>query len=111
MSVAIEKSPLFHSDVTKQFGWDFEKAGEELAWRFFKSVDLTLLKLASQPDLGRRRRFRNSMLQGLWSFRVQSLFHRFLIFCRATNESLEAWRLMHGARDLPRRLAELRGTE
>jgi len=80
MSLAIEKSSLFHTDVTNQFGWYFDEAGEGLAWRFFKSVDQTLLKLASQPDLGRRRRFRNPMLQGLWSFPVASPFNKFLIF-------------------------------
>ena len=52
MILAIEKSPLFHADVTKQFGWYFDEAGEDLAWRFFKAVDHTLLKLARQPDLG-----------------------------------------------------------
>jgi plasmid stabilization system protein ParE len=105
-SRAIEKSPLFHTDVTNQFGWYFGVAGEELAWRFFKSVDLTLIKLSSQPDLGRRRRFRNPLLQGLWSFPVTAPFNKFLIFYRVTNDTLEAWRLMHGARDLPRRLVE-----
>ena len=106
MSLVIEKAPLFHSDVTKQFGWYFDAAGEGLAWRFFKTVDQTLLKLAHQPDLGRRRRFRNPMLQGLWSFPVESPFHKFLVFYRVTNDTLESWRLMHGARDLPRRLVE-----
>ena len=65
MSLAIKKSLLFHADVMHQFGWYFDQAGEVLAWRFFKSVDLTILKLVSQPDLGRRRRFRNPTLQGL----------------------------------------------
>jgi len=106
MSLAVEKSSLIHTDVTNQFGWYFDEAGEALAWRFFKSVDQTLLKLASQPDLGRRRRFRNPMLQGLWSFPVASPFNKFLIFYRVANDTLEAWRLMHGARDLPRRLVE-----
>ena len=110
MSLAVEKSPLFHADVTKQFGCYSDEAGEELAWRFFKAVDQTLFKLARQPDLGRPRRFRNPKLRGLWSFRVESPFNRFLIFYRVTNDILEAWRLMHGARDLPRRLIEPPGS-
>jgi toxin ParE1/3/4 len=106
MSLAIEKSPLYHADVTNQFGWYFDEAGEELAWRFFYAADQTLLRLSRQPDLGRRRRFRNPALQGLWSFPVAAPYHKFLIFYRVTNDRLEAWRLMHGARDLPRRLVE-----
>ena len=111
MSLAIEKSPLFHADVTRQFAWYLDEAGENLAWRLFKSVDQTLFKLARQPDLGRRRHFRNPTLCALWSFRVDSPFTRFLIFYRVTSYTLQAWRLMHGARDLPRRLAEPTGSE
>ena len=80
MNLAIKKSPLFHADVTKQFGWYFNEAGEELAWRFFNAADLTLLKLSHQPDLGRIRHFRNLALHGIRSFRVEPPFHRLLIF-------------------------------
>lgn len=106
MNLLIRKSPLFHTDVTRQFGWCFDKAGPELAWRFFTAVDLTLSKLSRQSDLGRPRHFRNPLLQGLWSFQVESPFKRRLIFYRRTADELIAERLMHGARDLPRRLIE-----
>ncbi|MSU59145.1 MAG: type II toxin-antitoxin system RelE/ParE family toxin [Pedosphaera sp.] len=106
MNLAIQKSPLFHADVTRQFGWYFDEAGDELAWRFFTTVDLTLLKLSRQPDLGRARCFCNPILRGLRSFRVEPPFHRLLIFYRHTAAEVVAERLMHGARDLPRRLVE-----
>jgi len=77
-----------------------------LAWRFKASVDSTLFKLAVLPDLGRKRHFRNPALSGLRSFRVDPPFNRFLIFYRVEAQVLVAWRLMHGSRDLPRRLAE-----
>jgi plasmid stabilization system protein ParE len=93
MSLAIEKSPLFHTDVTNQYGWYFDEAGEALAWRFFNSVDRTLLKLANQPDLGRRRRFRNPILQGLWSLPAAAPFNKFIIFYRINGA---ARRLGHG---------------
>ena len=106
MNLAIEKSAFFRADVAKQFEWYFDEVGEEPAWRFFKAVDLTLLKLSSQPDLGRVRRFRNPSLRGLRSFRVEPPFHRLLIFYRHTAAEVIAERLMRGARDLPRRLVE-----
>lgn len=59
MNLGINKSPLYHADVTSQFGWYFNEAGEELALRFFNATDQTLYKLARQPDLGRRRKFRH----------------------------------------------------
>jgi len=106
MNLAIQKSPLFHADVTGQFEWYFDEAGEELAWRFFKTVDATLLKLSRQPDLGRVRHFRNPLLHGLRSIQVDPPFNRLLIFYRHSKTEVIAERLMHGARDLPRRLAE-----
>jgi plasmid stabilization system protein ParE len=106
MNLVIQKSPLFHADVTNQFGWYFDEAGEELAWRFFNAADQTLLKLARQPDLGRRRKFRHPRSRDLYSFQVERPFQKILIFYRVTENTLQAWRLMHGARDLPRRLTE-----
>ena len=106
MNLVIEKSPQFHADVTSQFGWYFVEAGEELAWRFFNAADQTLFKLARQPDLGRRRKFRHPLLRELYSFPVERPFQKILIFYRVTGNILQAWRLMHGARDLARRLAE-----
>jgi plasmid stabilization system protein ParE len=102
----IGKSPNFHEDVVRQFEWYFDKAGKQLAWRFFTAVDSTLLKLSRQPDLGRLRRFKSPSLHGLRSFRVESPFNQLLIFYRAQAKELVAERLMHGSRDLPRRLVE-----
>lgn len=106
MRLAIEKSALFQNDVTNQFRWYFDVAGEEVAWEFFNSIDATLFKLAGQPDLGRKRRFQNPALQDLRSFRVDPPFRRLLIFYHVTNETLSAWRLMHGSRDLVSKLTE-----
>ena len=39
MNLVIEKTPRYHADVTNQFGWYFDEAGEELAWRFFNATD------------------------------------------------------------------------
>jgi toxin ParE1/3/4 len=106
MSLAIEKSPAFQSDVTNQFTWYFEKAGDQLAWRFINAVDLTLLKLAGQPDMGTIRRDKNPLLQGLRSYHAERPFDKFLVFYRVTETTIQAIRLMHGSRDLPRRLVE-----
>ena len=111
MSLAIEKSPYFRADVAKQFEWYFDEAGEALAWRFFKMVDLTLLKLSNRPDVRRIRHFRNPALHELRSFRTEPPFDRLLIFYRHNSTEVIAERLIHGARDLPRRLVEPPGQE
>jgi toxin ParE1/3/4 len=106
MSLIIEKSPSFHFDVASQFEWYAKRAGDEVAWRFFDAIDMTLLKLARQPDLGRLRHFRHPSLQGLQSVCADRPFDKFLVFYRVSGNKLSTWRLMHGARDLSRRLRE-----
>jgi toxin ParE1/3/4 len=107
MNPAFRRSSLFTADVQKEFAWYWDEAGEEAAWRFEAALERTLLKLARQPGLGRERRFRHPALGGVRSFRVERPFNKLLIFYRVEEGCVEVWRLMHGARDLPRRLLEL----
>lgn len=106
MSRALQKSAQFETDVALQFGWFARQAGERIAWRFLESVERTLSKLTRQPDLGRVRHFRHPALQGLRSSRLEPPFVKLLVFYQAGADTLQVWRLMHGARDLPRRLIE-----
>jgi plasmid stabilization system protein ParE len=76
MNLRIRKSPFFHSDVIQQYGWYFDKAGEELAWQFFTTVDQTLIKLSRHPDLGRFRHFLSPHLRELHSLQVEAPFRR-----------------------------------
>lgn len=106
MSVALEKADAFREDFARQALWYVREAGAEVARSFQRAVDTTLQLLCAQPELGRVRRFGHPKLQGLRSFRLVRPFHRRLIFYRWNGGTLQALRLMHGARDLPRRLAE-----
>jgi plasmid stabilization system protein ParE len=106
MSRAIRKSGDFTADFERIFAWYVDQAGEEVAWRFQAALDTSLVKLSLRPDLGRPRHFHHPKLQGLRSFLVEHPFENLLIFYRANDEVLDAIRLMHGARNLPRRLVE-----
>ena len=106
MSLAIERATFFVADFEIQFDWYVEKAGAEVAWRFQSALDDSLRKLSNRPDLGRIRHFRNPKLGGLRSYRVERPFKKLLIFYRVEADCLQAVRLMHGARDLPRRLSQ-----
>ena len=106
MSRAIQKARDFTADFENLFAWSLDKGGVELAWRFQTALDKSLAKLSLRPDLGRPRHFRHPRLQGLRSFPVEHPFESLLIFYRTTGEALDAVRLMHGARNLPRRLRE-----
>ncbi|HEX5218211.1 MAG TPA: type II toxin-antitoxin system RelE/ParE family toxin [Verrucomicrobiae bacterium] len=111
MKLPLHRAGDFNADFDQQFRWYLKQAGEELAERFLEAVLITLRSLAKQPDLGRSRKFRHPSLRNLRSFRVNPPFDKILIFYRVRNDTLEAWRLMHGARDLPRRLVEPPGAE
>ena len=110
MTLALRKGPAFEDDVAGHFAWYWNEAGEAVAWRFKEAVDAALVRLARQPGVGKQRKFRAAALQGLRSFRVDPPFDKILIFYRVDDRVLDAWRVMHGARDLPRRLRELRGS-
>lgn len=111
MSLAIQRSSFFIADFEVQFAWYFEKAGAAVAWRFQSALDRSLRQLSSRPDLGRSRHFRSATLGGLRSYRVEPPFKKLLIFYRVEGDYLHLVRLMHGTRDLTRRLTEPPGTE
>jgi len=106
MNRAILKARDFTVDFENLFAWYVDKASVEVAWRFQTALDNSFAKLSIRPDLGRPRHFRHPKLRGLRSFPVERPFEKLLIFYRATEEVLDAVRIMHGARNLPRRLSE-----
>ena len=111
MSLLLHRSDYFNEDFDLQYRWYLREAGEEVAERYFAAVLANVRELARHPGLGRQRKFRGEALQGLRSFRVDRPFHRHLIFYHATENELFAERVMHGTRDLPRRLREVPGSD
>ena len=106
MSLVIQKARDFTVDFENVFAWYVEKADVGVAWQFQTALDRSLVKLSILPDLGRPRHFGHPKLRGLRSFLVEHPFDRLLIFYRANDKVLDAVRLMHGARNMPRRLLE-----
>jgi toxin ParE1/3/4 len=106
MRLAVRKSELFLADLDVQFRWYEAEASEEVAWRYLMAVDRTVGELAERLDAGRLRHFEHPELQGLRSCLVARPFHRHLIFYRHDETTLDLVRVMHGARDLPRRLRQ-----
>jgi plasmid stabilization system protein ParE len=82
------------------------EGGLEVGQRYLETLETTLNLLRSNPALGRERRFRNPKLKGIRSFRVNPPFNQHVIFYRFYASALFAERVVHGARDLPRRLLQ-----
>jgi plasmid stabilization system protein ParE len=109
MKLLLEVGGEFDADFEQQYQWYLREAGEEVAARFFRSIAETLPLLATHPDAGSRRKFKHPKLQNLRSFSARRPFQNILIFYKVEGNILQAWRLMHGSRDLPRRLIESPG--
>ena len=110
MTLALHRSDDFNRDFDLQYRWYLEQAGEAVAECYLQALLGTLRLLATQPGLCRQRKFRHPALRGMRSFRLASPVEVHLIFYRHHASELVAERLMHGARDLPRRLLEPPGS-
>jgi toxin ParE1/3/4 len=106
MMRALRQSDYFWADMLKQVDWYREKAGSEVAEGYVNAIQTTLQTLATTPGLGRLRFQGWRELSGLRSWRVERPYHRHLIFYRFDTDTLTAERILHGARDLPRRLLQ-----
>jgi len=106
MSLRLQQSDELWADLANQVDWYRDHAGAGVAERYVAAVEATLRDLAATPGLGRPR-FRGwPELAGIHSWRVRKPFHRHLVFYRFDETTLWAERVIHGARDLPRRLRE-----
>ena len=106
MSLPIHRADWFKEDFDRQFRWYLKKAGETVAEGYLAAMESTVEELARHPEMGRLRRFRHPDLQGIRSFRLARPYHRHILFYRFREEALIVERVMHGARNLARRLAE-----
>jgi len=106
MSLRVQYAPWFDADFHFRTAWYAEQGGDELAVRFVNAVEATVRKLAENPHLGWRPYPRDPDLAELHSVLVEPPFRKHILYFRFTQEELFVERLIHGARDLPRRLRE-----
>ncbi|HMO65443.1 MAG TPA: type II toxin-antitoxin system RelE/ParE family toxin [Verrucomicrobiota bacterium] len=106
MSWAVERSSDFKADFALQAAWYAERGGADLVWRYEEAVEATLAKLARLGPLGRVRRFRAPELRGIRSTLVEPPFEVHVVFHRVEGRILSVERVLHGMRDLPRRLRQ-----
>jgi plasmid stabilization system protein ParE len=101
-----EVSADARQDLVLQYQWYAERADNVVAERYLQSFRNTLDLLSEQPTIGRLRKFRHAKLKGIRSSPMLSAFKMHLIFYRLESGRLVIFRVMHGMRDLPRRLMD-----
>ena len=104
MKLLLQKADRFWDDLA--CGVDWYHAAPEIAERFVDAIEVTLAGLVRTPEQGRIRFKKWPELAGIRSFRVQRPYGQWLIFYRVDDSALYAERLIHGTRDLPRRLRQ-----
>jgi plasmid stabilization system protein ParE len=62
--------------------------------------------IRDNPKIGPPCSIPDQEFVGIRYFRVEPPFDKFLLFYRATRDTLQVVRVLHGMRDLPRRLKE-----
>lgn len=107
MKCSVVRSAEFRADLAEQAEWYVDQGGFELAERYGAAVVQTLARLALDPFAGRVRSFHAKRLKGLRSVTVTRPFHVHIVFYRVECDVIQIFRMMHGARDLPRRLQRL----
>ena len=111
MSLRVVYTDDFPADVAAQARWYFRQRDEALALDYARAVEATLELLAEHPHLGTPCAYPEPQLAGLRFYLVEKPFNRHLIHYRISGEELVAFRVVPGARDLPRRLLDPPGAE
>jgi toxin ParE1/3/4 len=106
VSLHVSFSRRAEADLTNQYRWYLNHATVEVAERFLKAFDARIEMLRDFPEIGQPRRFRAPELRGTKSLVVGRPFSNHLIFYRTDDDGVSIERVMHGARDLQRRLLE-----
>ena len=98
-------------DLDLQYELYADKAGEDVARHEAGGYIWSKELLCHQSDLGRIRKFRDRRLAKFRSYHIEGSFEKHLIFYRVEDDTLVVFRVLHGVRDLPRRLLEPPGAE
>lgn len=97
--------PAAARDLDEQAAYLAQEASLETALRFYDDASATFENLARMPGMGERRESGHPRLAELRVWRVEG-FEKHLIFYQPADDGIEIIRVLHGARDIDRILAE-----
>jgi plasmid stabilization system protein ParE len=104
MPLKVRISADAERDLEKQYNWYGKHADADVAERYKLAFDASVEALISHPELGTAKYYTAARLSGMRSYACRDPFEKHMIFYRADASELSIERVMHGARDLPRRL-------
>lgn len=96
----VEKRPQVLRDLVAIAVYLADQSGtDDLAFRFLESAEANFERLATMPNLGVSRDYRDPRLHGVRMWRIAG-FEDYLIFYRPTDSGVEIIRVIHGKRDI-----------
>lgn len=111
MSLRVVQTPESLADIALQADYYAQKEGVTLAHRFTEAVKTTARLLTMHPWIGKKTDYTHPKLAGIRLFPLGKPFDKHLIFYRVGRDTLDIVRVVHGRRDLPRRLLDAPGAE
>ena len=102
----IEKSDYFLQDFDAAFEWYAVQAGEKIALRYVPGSRIHASACLGMPGHRPQVQVQASLIAGIALLSGSAPFGKYLLFYRHDEKALHAERMMHGSRDLPRRLRE-----
>ena len=108
--MSVRKSDDFLGDVEPQFEWHALNANWEIAEQYLSAVEATCQLLGQHPRIGPLGRFTHARLRQWRVFLVFRPFNKHIVFYETSGEDIVLRRVMHGRRDLPRRLLQPPGS-
>ena len=97
MMAAVVHRPKFLLDLAEELNWLNERAGPEVAERWYEAVCSTIEQLKKNPGLGRQRR--DLKPHGIRSWRIKG-FARWLLFYLERPDALVFLRIRQGTMNL-----------
>lgn len=107
----VRKADHFIADAELQYQWYAEHAGWDVAERYLAAIEGTCALIGRQPLLGPVAALSHPRLAAWRFFVVMRPFHRHVLFYEIAGGEVIMRRVLHGHRNLPRRLLQPPGAE
>ncbi len=111
MSLRVVQTPESLADIALQAEGYAQRANVALAERFTEALKITVRLLADHPWIGKETDYPHPKLARIRLFLMHKPFDKHLVFYRVCGDTLDIVRIVHGMRDLPRRLLIPPGAE
>jgi plasmid stabilization system protein ParE len=104
--MSVRRTDAFIADVERQFDWYVLNANPEIAEQYLDAVKTTVRLLEQHPQIGPPGGFFHPRLRDWRFFLIFRPFKKHVLFYEIDGHDLIMRRVMHGSRDLPKRLLE-----